>query len=130
MAGILPLPARARASIGDGGDWECGEAICHEIRGGQDWSCRRRGLNRSRTVPEVWSVTEAWTHEVLGMAIGIVGGLLLIIGWFFRRLVQTLDLHLKECRDKAIHSAAAAQWMSDCMLVLGTKLGLELPKRS
>lgn len=80
----------------------------------------------------------------------LVAALLAIIAWMVRAKTHVWDKHIEECHNKAIqdgldagkdeqrlvslesqtiHTRATLHWIGDCMMVVGTKVGVDLPER-
>ena len=84
----------------------------------------------------------------IALAIGlfVLGGLMSIIGWLFKKRMEAYDRHLEECRERAVVQGrmderlinvegqvkgirSSVHWVGDCMIQVGAKLDLDLPSR-
>lgn len=93
----------------------------------------------SREAAHNWDVA-------LTIGMFVIGGLVSIIGIFFKKKMDAYDKHLDECHVKDIAHGITAErvsaldkqmgsvrsdlhWLGDCMVTMGAKLEVNLPDR-
>ena len=86
------------------------------------------------------SSTHIETDSILAAAIGGIGVLISIIGFFIKKRMDLYDRHLEECNRRAIVTGQMntrververdVRWVGNSIVSIGTKLGVELPEKS
>lgn len=84
------------------------------------------------------AAAEHW-DRALTVAFAIFGTLMSVIAYLFRRRMEAYDKHLDECRERAVVQGrvderlksveTGVNWLGNCVMSIGIKLGAELPAR-
>ena|SRR3990167_4657178 len=108
--------------------------------------CRqRKGIRTVFILALLIEEAHGWDYAITA-AVSAMGLLVTIVGYLLKKRLETYDKHLEECNKRAVITGrtderlkvveaevmkthTAAQWLGSCILIIGTKMGVDLPDR-